>query len=96
MSRTQGPWTWREALHEAGYWIDGPCDHSVAETRSLDNARSIAGLPELIEAARALLRRIDNLTSEEFSKGGEREEREALETAAEAVRETLREMGEEV
>ena len=32
----------------------------------------------LYQAASALLERIDNMTTEEFSKGGERSEREAL------------------
>lgn len=33
---------------------------------------------ELRKAAQALLDRIENMTTEEFSRGGERQEREAL------------------
>lgn len=41
----------------------------------------MADTPSLIEAAKALLERIDNITTDEFSKGGEHDAREALRLA---------------
>lgn len=40
---------------------------------------------DVIAASRALLDRIDNITTEEFSRGGEREQRERLRKALEAL-----------
>lgn len=38
-------------------------------------------MPDLLTAAKALLGKIDNITTEDFSRGGERVEREALRLA---------------
>ena len=52
-----------------------------------EDARAIAGLPGLMEAAEAMLQRIDTITSERFAAGGERVEREALRAALDACKE---------
>lgn len=43
------------------------------------------GRSEMIAAARALLERLDTITTEEFARGGEREERERLRAALAAL-----------
>lgn len=42
-------------------------------------------MPDLLTAAKALLDRIDNITTEEFARGGERAEREAMRQAIEPM-----------
>ena len=44
------------------------------------------GIEELTTAAAALLERLDNMTSEEFGRGGEQAQRERLRQALAAVR----------
>ena len=44
----------------------------------LEDARAVAAV---VLAAQRLLEKIDNLTTDDFSKGGERQEREALRAA---------------
>jgi hypothetical protein len=56
-----------------------PADQGIAAVRKERAA--------LAEKAKALLARLENLTTDQFSKGGERKEREELRAA-------LREMGE--
>lgn len=52
--------------------------YEQAKEMRLANARIMAAAPELVEAAQALLAKLDNMTTDQFSKGEEREEREAL------------------
>ena len=55
----------------------------ASETRRMAKENSTAQLTLVRDAARALLARIDNLTTDEFQLGGERKEREALRAALE-------------
>ena len=48
-------------------------------------APQISTQDELLRAAKATLDKLDNITTEEFSRGGEREEREALRAAVERI-----------
>lgn len=59
---------------EDGYFV---CD----DVDLPEDARLIAAAPELLQAAIALLDRIDNITTEDFRLGGERQEREQLRAA---------------
>lgn len=85
MAHTPGPW---EANfhdgnarvmhgHETLAWIlQSGVGGSISERDS--NARLIATAPELLACAKALLHRLDTMTSDEFALGGEKAEREAL------------------
>lgn len=53
------------------------------------NARLIAAAPELVQKAQALLNKIDHITTDEFSVGEEREEREALRAAIAKATQTV-------
>lgn len=68
----------RVALAEV--WPQGrdipPTEEALAEAEAL--ARLFARSPDLLRAAYALLRRVDTITTLDFSRGGERAEREAL------------------
>jgi hypothetical protein len=59
--------------------IDGELEDPEIEA----NARLIAAAPELLEACKAMVARFDTLTTEEFSKGGEKAEREKIIAAIE-------------
>lgn len=48
------------------------------DPEQLANAKLIAAAPEMYETARNFLAKIDNMTSEEFQRGEDKEEREAL------------------
>lgn len=60
--------------------------HLMGDEHDHANARLIAAAPELADAARALLDRLDNMTVDEFQRGGERNERERLRAGLAAVR----------
>lgn len=55
--------------------------HAADATNSNDNARLIAAAPDLLAAAQAMMDRLENLTTDEFQKGGEKAEREMLAAA---------------
>jgi len=59
-----------DALASVPYTLGDDQDHA--------NGRLIAAAPELADAARVLLDRIDHITTDDFRRGGERREREAL------------------
>jgi hypothetical protein len=52
--------------------------YTLGDDQDHANGRLIAAAPELANAARALLDRIDHMTTDDFQRGGERREREAL------------------
>jgi hypothetical protein len=52
--------------------------YTLGDDQDHANGRLIAAAPELADAARALLDRIDHITTDDFQRGGERREREAL------------------
>ena len=76
---TPGPWRLDRgqlrdrdgnSLASVPYTLGGPEDHG--------NGRLILAAPDLADGARALLERLDNLTTWSFGRGGERAERERL------------------
>lgn len=62
--------------YSARFIAEIPGGRNSEEARA--NAELIALLPELLQSSKALLDRIDNMTTHEFSLGGEKLEREAL------------------
>lgn len=53
----------------------------VSPEEQHDNARLIAAAPDLLTAAQAMLAKLENLTTEQFERGGEKAEREMLAAA---------------
>lgn len=87
MKHTPGPWRYYKQGDGTRFHITARAngtpgnhvdDFATVDIRKEDNARLIAAAPELLAAAIALLNKIDDITTEDFSKGGEREERETL------------------
>lgn len=70
-----GETVWVEAESNGHYVCELVRDAGHTE---FANARLIAASPELLEAAEALLSKLDHITTDQFSNGGEWEEREAL------------------
>ncbi|KKM17822.1 hypothetical protein LCGC14_1671920 [marine sediment metagenome] len=64
----------------AGEWL------VVAITDSEDTAKMIAAMPNLLLAAGLFLDRIRGITTEDFSRGGDKVEREELATAIAATK----------
>src|SRR5437868_3901379 len=56
-------------------------DYSKDDDRALANARLIAAAPDLLEACRLTLQILENLTTEDYSRGGDKPARKALEAA---------------
>ena len=84
---TPGPWT----AHDDYGTGTLPCVLSdtvntggnfyVAQCNVFADARLIAAAPEMLTVASALLAKLDTITTEEFSRGEEKTEREALRAA---------------
>ena len=72
---TPGPW-----MSHGQHVITGN-DAGPIDARSVADARLIAASPELLAAAGALLAKLDTMTTEEFRRGEEKVEREALRAA---------------
>ena len=84
MSHTPGPLKASEFIGDAGIEIvaDGQCIARAYPLLQRDaNARLIAAAPEMLTVASALLAKLDTITTEEFSRGEEKTEREALRAA---------------
>lgn len=91
---TPGPFV---ARGERIYRVDGSVTPPIATIHPLDGtrlkldadasffARAASSHDALLEAAKAMLARIENITSAEFSKGGDQAERVALYTAIKAA-----------
>jgi len=93
MTQTHTPPPWFANAIAKGRIIGGPDaigaekiqivnrNATVATVYRPKDAHLIAAAPEVAAAAAALLRRIDNLTTEAFGRGAERAERETLRKA---------------
>ncbi len=87
---TPGPWLaepdgandWKVRSDDYGTIVNRNCypDAKVDTTVEAD-ARLIAAAPDLLATAAAMIRAIDNMTTEEFMMGRDHEQREALRAA---------------
>lgn len=78
MAHTEG-WELKE-----DYRVMEGADKEVCQINpwvSLEKANTIAAAPELLAACKAMIDKLENLTTDEFSKGGEKEERERMKAA---------------
>lgn len=83
---TRGPWTIEdtkdgqyERIQSHGYviaWTGHKDFGSLPEHKA--NAALIAAAPELLEACKSMIARLENLTSDDFHKGREKAERERM------------------
>ncbi len=79
--QTATPRPWRYIQTTAGYQVASTPTINKYELREADAeliVRAVNSHDALVAAAKALLEKIDNITTDDFSKGAEREEREHL------------------
>lgn len=81
-----GPWTLDQGqIRDREGWALASVPLGIGDETDQANGRLMAAAPELLEAALKMLDILENMTTAEFSRGADKEGREALAAAIKAA-----------